>query len=70
MRKLQNRFTSSKSVPEATEACVLHRFSRRFRIRPRKRASRGSEGAKSRTRALQSALRQSAIRAILGSWRA
>eukprot|EP00969_Alexandrium_andersonii_P236147 10425517-Alexandrium_andersonii.AAC.1 len=36
-------------VPEAPEGCVLHRCSRRSRIRPRNGYSRGSEVAKSRT---------------------
>eukprot|EP00969_Alexandrium_andersonii_P080996 3571815-Alexandrium_andersonii.AAC.1 len=34
-------------VPEALEECILRPFSRRFRICPRKRASTGSEVAKS-----------------------
>eukprot|EP00969_Alexandrium_andersonii_P133149 5888063-Alexandrium_andersonii.AAC.1 len=54
MRKTQHRLRRSslelrgprnglKLASEAPEGCVLHRFSRRIRIRPRKRASRGSE---------------------------
>eukprot|EP00969_Alexandrium_andersonii_P372188 15481172-Alexandrium_andersonii.AAC.1 len=44
--------TTSNLLPEAPEGCALRCFSRRSRICPRTRASRGSEGAKSPTRRL------------------
>eukprot|EP00969_Alexandrium_andersonii_P357726 15449439-Alexandrium_andersonii.AAC.1 len=56
----------SKLVPEAPKGCVLRHVSRRFRIRSRKRASRGSEVAKSREGDLQSSIRQSARSFALG----